>query len=81
MSDFGEMTTTVPRKPHRCEWCGEPIAVGEECKRYHGMWQGDWQNWYMHFECAEVYGEEGDDFDDGFTPYDHERPSKLVEAK
>jgi hypothetical protein len=74
MSDFGDGKNIKPRKPHRCEWCYQKIEAGEICYQYKGMWQGDWQNWYMHLECKGSYALNFDP--DGFTPGEGERPSK-----
>lgn len=73
MSDFGALLRVRTRKPHRCEWCGEPILVGSLVGNYRGKWQGDWQNWYMHDECEEARSQE-DKYGDGFSPYENERP-------
>jgi hypothetical protein len=75
MSDFGEGKTLKTRKSHRCEWCYERIVAGETCYRYKGMYDGDWQNWYMHPECYEDFRNSGDD---EFTPGSAERPKKSL---
>lgn len=70
MSDFGEGKMINSRKPHRCEWCGQQIDPGN-CYNYRGMYDGEWQNWYMHPECEEDYDNCGEL---EFMPYDNERP-------
>lgn len=79
MSDFGNMLRVTTTKPHRCEWCGEQIPTHTECGNYRGKWQGDWQNWYMHPECEEAYSKD-DNYGDGFSPYENERP-KSTESR
>jgi hypothetical protein len=80
VSDFGEGKTVRTRRPHRCEWCYQAIDSGSECYHYKGMWEGDWQDWYMHHECKEVYSLNGDQ--DGFMPGEGERPVRCeVEGK
>jgi hypothetical protein len=74
MSDFGEGKNLQARKPHRCEWCYQKIETGETCYHFKGMWQGDWQDWYMHLECKGSYALNNDP--DGFTPGEGERPKK-----
>ena len=80
MSDFGEGGTVKTRKSHRCEWCYQRIEAGVECYHYKGMFQGEWQDWYMHPECEKVYMLNYDP--DGFIPGEGERPvtSGLSEA-
>ena len=75
MSEFGGGKHIKARKPHRCEWCGQAIAAGESCYNYRGMWQEEWQNWYMHPECEEVYSLNYDP--DGFMPGEGERPAVM----
>lgn len=69
---FGEGRFVKVRKPHRCEWCFEPIPIGSLAFHFHGQWEGDWQNWYMHPECEGVYAR--NEYDDGFTPGEGKRP-------
>ena len=72
MSEFGSYRYPVGRKDHRCEWCGEPIPMGEKHTQYVGMWENEFQNWRMHNECFSAADHE--DMEDGFTPFEHERP-------
>lgn len=61
MSTFGcEGKLVKTRKKHRCETCGRVIPSGKKALSFHGMYDGDWQNWYMCGFCA----------DHDFTPYD-----------
>ncbi len=71
--DFGETIWPVAAKDHRCEWCGETITKGEKHAHYKGKWEGEFQDWRMHRECNED-ADNSDELQDGFTPYDHERP-------
>ena len=74
-NSFGEPRAVVARKPHRCEWCYEPILKGESHQQFKGMWEGDWQNWRMHQECFDAY--EPDD-DGGFMSGEGTRPPKVT---
>lgn len=79
MSDFGEYTHHAGTKDHRCEWCGETIPKGEVFAHYKGQWQGEWQNWRMHEECHES-ASLSDDLQEGFMPFEGERPKREVTA-
>ena len=71
MTDFGDMRYPVGRKDHRCEWCGETIAKGEKHAHFVGKWEGEFQNWRMHFDCLNF---NEDDIAEGFTPFEGSRP-------
>jgi hypothetical protein len=75
MSDFGEGKTLKTRVAHRCEWCGQQIEAKVDCFHYKGMFQDEWQDWYMHLECNEDYSINSRDYEDGFSPYEQERPT------
>ncbi len=52
MSTFGcEMKLVKTRKRHRCETCCRIIPVGKKAYHTGGMWDGDWQHWYMCKFC------------------------------
>lgn len=72
-TDFGEILRPRARHAHRCEWCGEGIAVGVRHVQYCGLWGGEWQSWRMHDECY-ANARETDALQDGFIPYEAERP-------
>lgn len=74
MTDFGETTHPKAAKDHRCEWCGETILKGEKHVRFTGKWEGEFQDWRMHYECHEATDRM--DLTDGFTPYEHARGSQ-----
>ena len=79
MSDCGGGSWVKTRAPHRCEWCGQAIEVGDAAFNYKGRWQDEWQNWYMHSECHEDCDMNYDP--DGFTPYSADRPARDRIAK
>lgn len=76
MSDFGVSMYPVARVQHRCEWCGEKIPRGEKHFKFAGVWEGEFQDWRMHLEC-EVARSSEDEFGEGFTPFENERPAKV----
>ena len=68
MSTFGcEIKPVKTRKPHRCETCCRVIPAGMKAYHTGGMWDGDWQNWYMcgfcHDNNVSASGEEISDED------------------
>jgi len=48
------------KKPHVCETCGRMIPKGAKAYHTGGMFEGDWQNWYMCGSCYDnnVAGDE-----------------------
>lgn len=54
MSTFGNVTSPVADKSHRCIHCIERIAPGTKHIRYVGRWEGEWQEWRMHDECLDA---------------------------
>jgi hypothetical protein len=72
MSDFGEGNWVKTSKPHRCSWCGQRIEAKADAYHYKGMYDGEWQNWYMHEECQEAYALNGNE---EFDPFEGERPA------
>jgi len=65
------------RKPHRCIWCGQGIAIGEQYTHCRGVMDGGMQTDDWHPECrkfaAEECGEDGGSWE--FTAWGNERPS------
>jgi hypothetical protein len=75
-SEFQSATVPKARKEYRCEYCGQKILKGEKHYKFNGVWEGDFKNWRMHLECEEAAQLE--DLSEGFSPYEGERPAKLV---
>lgn len=57
MSTFGNYKTVKTRKSHRCETCQRTIPIGTRAINFRGMYEDDWQNFYMCEVCwrEEVY--------------------------
>ena len=72
--------TVAARKPHRCIWCGEPIATGETYVRERSVYDGNMQNFAWHPECRRdsiVHFQ----YEEEFEPYENARPDfRLVEG-
>ena len=69
--DFmGEIRVCRGRKPYRCEWCGEHIEKGETHQHVSTRYDGDFQCYRMHLECADAQAEENE----VFMPYENYRP-------
>lgn len=45
----------LARKPHTCDWCGEPIGVGERCQYARGKNEGVFYESWMHPECSNAF--------------------------
>lgn len=77
MADFGEGKTLRTRTKHRCAWCGQGIDAGIPAYHYKGMFEGDWQDWYMHSECEKAYAVDAHLNDYMFSPFENERPEPV----
>ena len=65
------------RKPHRCIWCGEPIAIGETYRHWRGKFEGEVMSNDWHKECDDAASDGIDDgIDDGFEPHSYKRGSQ-----
>ena len=53
MSYFGTEKIVTTRKEHYCVSCNRKIPKGKKTYHVNGMWEGDWQNWYMCLFCDE----------------------------
>lgn len=70
---MNQYTNPTARKPHKCEWCAEEIAVGTKHTRATGQYEGDWQDWRMHGECFDAFMRETDHDGGYIDPHVHER--------
>lgn len=63
MASQTEATEHVAQKRHRCTWCWQTIAIGDQYKRYRYFDGGDAGTVKMHPECygamQEAAAEEG----------------------
>jgi len=74
MSDFyTDSIVRTARKLHKCTYCAEGIAKGDEYIFQKGNWDGLWFENKMHEECFDALCEF---HEDGYTMYDNERPRK-----
>lgn len=64
------------RKPHRCIWCGHPIAIGDTYRYQTVVFECAVQSNKYHTDCFDSI--DWRDVDEGFMPYDNERPPKSV---
>lgn len=51
-----DLVTT--RKPHHCEWCFEPLPVGTRVYYHVGIFEGDFNAYYLHPECHDAQRED-----------------------
>lgn len=66
------------RKPHRCIWCGQPISAGEQYRYQRLIFDGEPNSNHWHPECFDAVDWSSGDYEDGFTPYEGERPSRTA---
>jgi hypothetical protein len=65
-------TTVKTRKKHECDWCPEPIEIGELAIDRAYIWEGEFCHGYLHPECLEAV-KKSDIGEDGFFPQDQKR--------
>jgi hypothetical protein len=66
-------TIKKTRKPHRCDWCNEPIEVGSSCEYRVYIFDGFGTD-YMHPECNEAMNKSKDfPLDEGWLPGEFKR--------
>ena len=53
-AEMYERRTVVPRKRHRCESCGQWIAVGETCDNATGKFDGSMFSVYLCARCCDL---------------------------
>lgn len=47
-------TSPVARKPHRCDYCELPVAVGKTHVRCDGVFDGTFYTLRLHTACADL---------------------------
>jgi hypothetical protein len=62
------------RKPHRCIWCAQIIAIGDKYTHEKSIYDGNFQNHHWHGECLKSANNDNDG-DYEFLPYSNERPN------
>ncbi len=65
-------------KIHPCEWCNEPIIVGERYRSWLWYDGGERSTVYVHEECCKVWVDNADDFLDYGPNGEEERPKAEV---
>jgi len=48
------------RKAHQCQVCGCEIELGTTYHRQAGVYDGSWQSWWAHSDCAEMHWHHND---------------------
>jgi hypothetical protein len=68
-------TKPIARKDHRCIWCGQKIAKGEQYVAERSVFGGEMQNHHWHDGCAKACrAENWNESEWEFEPYSNERP-------
>ena len=68
------------RKPHRCIWCGEPIAIGDRYVHERSIFEREAQSHDWHPECIKAMREAAGEepcHELFFDPYQNERPAMI----
>lgn len=83
MSHTTDPTTQTARKPHRCEWCWQPIQTGETYTRYRYFDGGDAGTVKLHPECFDAMQAEARECGGWleWTPGEGERPTAVERAE
>ena len=77
MSGYNLLSETRPiaRKDHKCIWCGQKIAKGEQYIAERSTYDGEMQNHHWHSEClADCRTVNANEGTWEFSPYENERP-------
>lgn len=67
------------RKEHACDWCGEPIRIGEQARYRTGIFEDHFYSGHQHFECYNGMIR-SDFYDDGYEPMEQLRGKTLEES-
>ena len=54
------------RKPHTCEYCVRKIEIGESCRNEVGVWECEFNNYYLCNRCEKFIEKYDVDLSDGF---------------
>ena len=83
MSFWNSKQIKKSRKDHKCEFCGRKIPKGSSCKYEAGVYEGDFQSYYLCNRCVEAFSEWDIDLSDGFSCgefYDYAYEHKLADC-
>lgn len=72
---YNRYIVKVGRKPHRCEYCGGTITVGQSSVKIAGVHEGDFFAARGHLDCAALWSEAYRIYGD-----DEGMPFDLIEA-
>jgi hypothetical protein len=70
MADFWESKIVKTRKIHRCAFCNTIIPKNSFCEHNKGLWQNEFQNYYLCTLCNYVIYKLKPDLEDGFDCYE-----------
>ena len=69
-----EVVSVAARKAHRCTWCSEQIAVGEQHRTWRSVGNGQWFTNRMHPECESAMQDEYAEWrEPEYMPYQNAR--------
>lgn len=66
MSFWNSKKVKKTRKIHKCEFCFRTIQTGKSCNYESGIYEGEFQSYYMCDRCIEFISKHDIDLSDGF---------------
>ena len=69
MSNYAAVKDVTARKPHKCNWCKEPIEVGELHRVQSGHQEGYAFRFRFHLECEHALANSPCRFPRGYDNY------------
>lgn len=70
MSFWRNSMVKSTRKEHQCEFCNGFIPIGSTVDYCCGMWEGEFQSYYLCTRCATYIERNHIDLSEGFNPGD-----------
>jgi transcription elongation factor Elf1 len=67
MSFWNSKKVKKTRKIHRCEFCTRKIPIGSSCSSESGVYEGDFQSYYLCNRCNTYINSKEIDLEDGFS--------------
>ncbi len=76
---ISETKTSISRKEHKCDWCGEQILIGEKNVNWSSKDDGEWTYCRVHVECSDAIEREDFGSNDFWSFYEGHRGMTMDE--